>query len=129
MLVTSVQGATSVEVYGFTGWITTGVAYGRVEVVEIHRRTLHSLERCTLPGCSGIYLCWAYLPEQVLQGVGITYYPDKSVLKPDLCCTSSTDVPILACWFSDTGLLLCQHGHVWQLWQLVGSMKGDIWCT
>lgn len=27
---------------------------------------------------------------------------------------------------SDTGLLLCQHGHVLQLWQLTGLMKGEI---
>lgn len=52
MPVFSAQGAASVEVYGFTGWITTGVAYGA-------------------------FLCWAYLPEQALQAVGITYYPDK----------------------------------------------------
>lgn len=68
-----------------------------------------------LPGlCSGAYLCWAYLPEQVLQGVGITYYPDKSVFDRALLymqhgCTNS--YPMI----SDTGRLLCQHGYVWQL--------------
>ncbi|DBB10162.1 TPA: hypothetical protein ACH3X3_001741 [Trebouxia sp. C0006] len=46
------QGATSIEVYGFTAWITTGVAYGA-------------------------FLCWAYIPERCLQALGISYYPDK----------------------------------------------------
>ncbi|KAL0036741.1 hypothetical protein WJX79_008135 [Trebouxia sp. C0005] len=46
------QGATSIEVYGFTAWITTGVAYGA-------------------------FLCWAYIPERYLQALGISYYPDK----------------------------------------------------
>ncbi|DBA86033.1 TPA: hypothetical protein ACH3X1_005561 [Trebouxia sp. C0004] len=46
------QGATSIEVYGFTAWITTGVAYGA-------------------------FICWAYIPERCLQALGISYYPDK----------------------------------------------------
>ena len=50
MPVNSVQGATSVEVYGFTGWITTGVAYGRMQPVETYRMTVHSFDQCTLPG-------------------------------------------------------------------------------
>lgn len=46
------QGASSVEVYGFIGWVTTLVGYV-------------------------LYLLWAFLPTAVFESIGITYYPDK----------------------------------------------------
>lgn len=45
-------GASSVEVYGFVGWITSAVAFI-------------------------VYLVWAILPEKVLHAFGVTYYPSK----------------------------------------------------
>ncbi|GBF96676.1 hypothetical protein Rsub_09309 [Raphidocelis subcapitata] len=44
--------ASSVEVYGFVGWITSAVAFA-------------------------LYVLWAALPESQLRRVGITYYPSK----------------------------------------------------
>lgn len=44
--------APQVEVYGFVGYILSFVVFG-------------------------LYLLWAYLPEHVLQDLGITYYPNK----------------------------------------------------
>ncbi|GMH33111.1 hypothetical protein BSKO_00945 [Bryopsis sp. KO-2023] len=46
------RGASSVEVYGFVGWVTSGVAYF-------------------------LYLLWAFIPDSILESVGITYFPDK----------------------------------------------------
>ncbi|KAK9811567.1 hypothetical protein WJX72_006033 [[Myrmecia] bisecta] len=48
----SARGASSVEVYGFVGWTTSIVAYVA-------------------------FLIWAYLPDQSLRALGITYHPDK----------------------------------------------------
>ncbi|KAL4458439.1 hypothetical protein ABPG75_013304 [Micractinium tetrahymenae] len=45
-------GVSSVEVYGFVGWITSSVAYV-------------------------LFLLWAYTPDHVLEAHGITYYPSK----------------------------------------------------
>ena len=28
--------------------------------------------------CTGAYLAWGFLPERVLQALGVTYYPSKS---------------------------------------------------
>jgi phosphatidylinositol glycan class P protein len=46
------RGASSVEVYGFVGWITSAVAFA-------------------------LYCLWAFTPEPMLQKAGITYYPSK----------------------------------------------------
>lgn len=46
------HGASSVEVYGFVGWVTTSVGFV-------------------------LYLLWAFMPEAYLHAAGITYYPDK----------------------------------------------------
>ena len=46
------EGASSVEVYGFVVWVTTWT--GLV-----------------------LYLLWAFLPEETLEAVGVSYYPDK----------------------------------------------------
>lgn len=74
-----------------------------------------------LPGlCSGAYLCWAYLPEQVLQGVGITYYPDKSVFDPALCCTCNMDVPVLIQWFQILGSCCASMGMCGNCSSLLG---------
>lgn len=39
----------------------------------------------SLPGCMGgdavIFLVWAFLPEQQLSSLGVTYYPDKWVAR------------------------------------------------
>mmetsp|Transcript_10830 Transcript_10830/g.23294 ORF Transcript_10830/g.23294 Transcript_10830/m.23294 type:complete len:157 (-) Transcript_10830:527-997(-) len=49
---TSTGSASSVEVYGFAGYILSAFAFG-------------------------LFLLWAYLPEKALVAVGVTYYPDK----------------------------------------------------
>eukprot|EP00878_Enallax_costatus_P041588 GHUV01048405.1.p1 GENE.GHUV01048405.1~~GHUV01048405.1.p1 ORF type:complete len:115 (+),score=35.64 GHUV01048405.1:159-503(+) len=46
------KGASSVEVYGFAGWILSAVAFA-------------------------LYCLWAFVPEPVLHSIGITYYPTK----------------------------------------------------
>lgn len=46
------RGASQVEVYGFVAWVTSGVLYL-------------------------LYLSWAFLPNEWLEFIGITYYPDK----------------------------------------------------
>eukprot|EP00899_Mesostigma_viride_P002002 jgi/Mesvir1/11802/Mv00161-RA.1 len=46
------EGARAAEVYGFVGMITTVIAY-----------------------C--MFLAWAYVPDDVLRSMGITYYPSK----------------------------------------------------
>lgn len=35
--------------------------------------------RFVLPGVTALFLLWAYVPEEVLHELGITYYPDKYV--------------------------------------------------
>lgn len=52
-------------IYGFTAWIASMVAYGICFVYEVCE--------CNV----AVFLAWAYLPQQVLHGYGITYYPDK----------------------------------------------------
>eukprot|EP00029_Vermamoeba_vermiformis_P014108 TRINITY_DN9195_c0_g1_i1.p1 TRINITY_DN9195_c0_g1~~TRINITY_DN9195_c0_g1_i1.p1 ORF type:complete len:175 (+),score=6.01 TRINITY_DN9195_c0_g1_i1:81-527(+) len=42
----------AIEVYGFVGWIASFVAYV-------------------------VFIAWAFLPDSVLQPLGITYYPDR----------------------------------------------------
>ncbi|KAK3252733.1 hypothetical protein CYMTET_37981 [Cymbomonas tetramitiformis] len=46
------DGPGEAEAYGFVGWVTSAVA------------------------CA-VFFVWAYLPDQVLESVGITYYPSK----------------------------------------------------
>jgi phosphatidylinositol N-acetylglucosaminyltransferase subunit P len=49
---TGAGAASSVEVYGFAGWIASAVAFVA-------------------------FLLWAVLPESALHAMGITYYPSK----------------------------------------------------
>ena len=42
----------SVEIYGFVGWISSFVIYG-------------------------LYLLWALVPDHILQAYGFTYFPSK----------------------------------------------------
>ncbi|PSC68340.1 phosphatidylinositol N-acetylglucosaminyltransferase subunit P isoform X1 [Micractinium conductrix] len=58
-------GVSSVEVYGFVGWITSAVAYV-------------------------LFLLWAYTPDYVLSAHGITYYPSKhwALALPAWACVS-----------------------------------------
>jgi len=58
-------GATSVEVCGFVGWTSTAVAYV-------------------------LFLLWAYIPEETLQKVGVTYYPSKywAIALPAWACVA-----------------------------------------
>lgn len=44
--------ATSVEVYGFVGWIASAVGFV-------------------------LFLAWAYIPDEYLHAAGVTYHPDK----------------------------------------------------
>jgi phosphatidylinositol glycan class P protein len=46
------HGASSVEVYGFVGWIASFVA-------------------------AAVFGLWAWLPESALHAMGVTYYPNK----------------------------------------------------
>ena len=48
----NVGAASSVEVYGFAGWIASAVAFVA-------------------------FLLWAVLPESALHAMGVTYYPSK----------------------------------------------------
>ncbi|WIA10196.1 hypothetical protein OEZ85_010399 [Tetradesmus obliquus] len=48
----SSRGASSVEVYGFVGWIASAVTFV-------------------------LYCLWAFVPEALLHKAGITYYPNK----------------------------------------------------
>eukprot|EP00741_Cyanophora_paradoxa_P012418 tig00020610_g11997.t1 len=38
--------------------------------------------------CLGAYLCWAYLPDEVLHSIGVYYYPDRywAVAVPIYAC-------------------------------------------
>jgi phosphatidylinositol glycan class P protein len=59
--------ATSREVYGFVGYVSTALAFS-------------------------LYLCWALTPEATLRSLGVTYYPSKWwALAPQawLCVTLS----------------------------------------
>jgi phosphatidylinositol glycan class P protein len=45
-------GASSVEVYGFVGWVASALGLAA-------------------------YLLWAFLPDAALRALGVTYYPSK----------------------------------------------------
>ena len=55
------------EVYGFVLWMTTFVIYV-------------------------VFILWAYLPEEVLVSMGVTYYPSKSVSS---FSSASASLPVL----------------------------------
>lgn len=56
---------TSVEVYGFLGWVTSAVAYV-------------------------LYVLWAFTPDVVLENHAITYYPNKywAIALPTWICVT-----------------------------------------
>ncbi len=74
------------EVYGFAAWVLSFVLYGE-DLAEI----------------SGVYLLWAFLPEDLLHFLGVTYYPAKYPAYIDFQVLGSGN-PSLA----NYGLLLLQ---------------------
>ncbi|CEM00833.1 unnamed protein product [Vitrella brassicaformis CCMP3155] len=60
------------EVYGFVFWILSYIAYG-------------------------VYLCWAFIPESVLEQLGITVYPSKywAIALPTYLCVCVVAVMVL----------------------------------
>jgi len=56
----------STEIYAFVGWIASFISYV-------------------------IYILWGFLPEEVIKGFGIQYYPHKSwaIAVPCLFCMSA----------------------------------------
>eukprot|EP01025_Chloroclados_australasicus_P069083 TRINITY_DN9685_c0_g1_i3.p1 TRINITY_DN9685_c0_g1~~TRINITY_DN9685_c0_g1_i3.p1 ORF type:complete len:160 (+),score=19.38 TRINITY_DN9685_c0_g1_i3:89-568(+) len=61
--VTEKNSVSNVEVYGFVGWLGSYIAYA-------------------------IFLLWAFIPDPMLQAMGITYYPSKdwALIIPCWCC-------------------------------------------
>lgn len=59
-----------VEVYGFVAWITSFVVFG-ISLFELKKNSL------ILKNFKGIYLIWAYFPDNFLIRIGITWYPNK----------------------------------------------------
>ncbi|KAG9066354.1 Vacuolar protein sorting-associated protein 8 [Linnemannia hyalina] len=58
------------EYYGFVLYLVSGITYGTFEALDIVlARNL----------ATPMYLGWAYLPKEILDSMGITYYPSKYV--------------------------------------------------
>ncbi|PRW59837.1 phosphatidylinositol N-acetylglucosaminyltransferase subunit P-like [Chlorella sorokiniana] len=72
------EGVSSVEVFGFVGWITSSVAYV-------------------------LYMLWSYVPNSVLEAYGIHYYPSKywAVALPTWVC-----VTVVAVYWAYEGLCM-----------------------
>lgn len=106
------EGVSSVEVFGFVGWITSSVAYGEgirgtlkragnaagslVGVGPLPpplcRRQAHQAPAPPPPSCpcAVLYILWAYIPNSVLESYGIHYYPSKywAVALPTWVCVT-----------------------------------------
>ena len=104
------EGVSSVEVFGFVGWITSSVAYGEAISSPLkradnamgslapaalsHRRSRPPGSTSPLPValllCTVLYMLWAYIPNSVLESYGIHYYPSKywAVALPTWACVS-----------------------------------------
>lgn len=77
--------ATSVEVYGFAGWIASGLGFcellstkpSTLAVTGAHRLSITPV-RCMQGSLHAVlFLAWAYIPDDMLHAAGITYHPDK----------------------------------------------------
>lgn len=51
------EGANKAEIYGFISWVASFFIYSKYHIV--------------------VYIVWAFVPDPVLQSIGITYYPNK----------------------------------------------------
>lgn len=75
----------SVEVFGFLGWITTSVAYSAWQIVLslwclwgqlMYTQTTWS-DNDTMLFDAVLFILWAFVPDEVLHRHGITYYPSR----------------------------------------------------
>lgn len=77
--------ATSVEVYGFAGWIASGLGFCELltepsKCIRGDRSMLAPIIPVTCMHASlhvVLFLAWAYIPDNMLHAAGITYHPDK----------------------------------------------------
>jgi hypothetical protein len=69
--------AKSTEVYGFVLWILSMVCFSQLELPQTHPDLVLVL-----------YVLWAFIPDEILVAMGVTYYPDKywAIAIPSFVC-------------------------------------------
>lgn len=88
----TLQGATSVEVYGFTGWITTAVAYG-MRMESYHKLAQHIARKTQVVRDLQLYTCVGLTPQrQFFTGLVL------HIILISVCAASSYDSNALWLW-------------------------------
>ena len=79
----------TVEVYGFVGWITSAVAYGKLGASSFSNCLAQPANVPRRPAAV-LYLLWAFTPPRYLEAYGISYYPSQywAVALPAWACVT-----------------------------------------